>query len=273
MTGPGGAPAAGAPAASALLEAREVVRSFRVGSGRARRALNAVDGVSFSLAAGATLGVVGRSGSGKSTLGEVAGGLQRPDAGTVLFRGRDVARLDRAGCREYRRGVQFVFQDPAASMNPAFTVAQVLADPLRAMGAREPRARTRQRLEEMLGRVGLGAQVLGKRPRELSGGQCQRVAIARALLLEPAVVVCDECTSALDVSVQAQILNLLLDLQAELGTSYLFISHDIGVVGYMADDVLVMRDGRAVEQGPAARVLDSPRDAYTRELLEASLDM
>ena len=157
-------------------------------------------------------------------------------------------------------------------MNPAFTVERVLADPQRALDRGADRAGVAVHSREMLERVGLPSSVLPKYPRELSGGQCQRVAIARALLLSPEVVVCDECTSALDVSVQAQILNLLRDLQAELGTAYLFISHDIGVVGYMADEVLVMRGGRQVEAGPAERVLAHPGAQYTRDLLAAAYD-
>ena len=265
-----------------VLEGRGLARAFLVHGGEhaaradakglRRHALRAVDGVSFSLAAGRTLGVVGASGSGKSTLGELAGGLRRPTAGSVWFRGHDVATLDRAGRAAFRRGVQFVFQDPVASMNPSFTVARVLADPLRVMERGLSRAEARRRVEAMLERVGLPASVLDAYPRELSGGQCQRVAIARALLLGPQVVVCDECTSALDVSVQAQILNLLRDLQDDLGTAYLFISHDMGVVGYMADDVLVMQEGRAVEEGPAARVMGAPQAAYTRDLLAAAYD-
>ncbi len=251
---------------SALLEGEGLVKAY----GRGRRAFAALDGVGFRLEAGRTLGVVGASGSGKTTLGELAGGLQRPTSGRVVFRGEDVASLDAAGRRAFRRAVQFVFQDPAASMDPGYTVARVVAEPLdmfeRGMGAREKR----ERVLGMLARVGLGPETADRRPQALSGGQCQRVAIARALVARPSVVVCDECTSALDVSVQAQILNLLRDLQGELGIAYLFISHDIGVVSYMADDVLVMRRGRAVESGPAADVFARPRDPYTKALLHSA---
>lgn len=249
-----------------LLEGENLVKTY----GRGRRAFTALDGVGFRLEAGRTLGVVGSSGSGKTTLGELAGGLQRPTSGRVLFRGADVAGLDATDRRAFRRAVQFVFQDPAASMDPGYTVARVVSEPLdmfeRGMGAREKR----ERVLEMLERVGLGPETADRRPRGLSGGQCQRVAIARALVARPSVVVCDECTSALDVSVQAQILNLLRDLQGELGIAYLFVSHDIGVVSYMADDVLVMRHGRAVESGPAADVFAHPRDPYTKALLSSA---
>lgn len=254
---------------TAVLEARGLVRTF----GRGARSLTAVDGVSFALEAGRTLGVVGASGSGKSTLGELAGGLQRPTAGSLLFEGADVRSLDRAGRRAFRRAVQFVFQDPQGSMDPSYTVERVLTEPLAMLERGLGRSGRRERAREMLDRVGLAADALAARPGELSGGQCQRVAIARALLVRPSVVVCDECTSALDVSVQAQILNLLRDLQDELGIAYLFISHNMGVVSYMADNVLVMRSGRAVESGPTAQVLGSPREAYTRELIAAASEV
>ncbi len=254
---------------TALLEARGLTRVF----GRGAQALTAVDGVDFSLEAGRTLGVVGASGSGKSTLGELAGGLQRPTAGELRFRGADVRALDRAGRRAFRRAVQFVFQDPQGSMDPAYSVERVLAEPLAMLERGLPRAERRARARAMLERVGLTPDALAARPHELSGGQCQRVAIARALLVHPAVVVCDECTSALDVSVQAQILNLLRDLQDELGIAYLFISHNMGVVSYMADDVLVMRAGRAVEFGPVDQVMGAPREAYTRELIAAAAEV
>lgn len=253
---------------SALLAGVDLTRTFRSRG----RSFTAVDQVSCTLEAGRTLGVVGASGSGKSTLGELLGGLQRPTSGTVLFKGTPLDGLDRAGRRAYRRAVQFVFQDPQASMDPSYTVAQVLAEPLRAMGGC-PRDGLRARSAAMLERVGLSAEVLARRPAELSGGQCQRVAVARALITEPSVVVCDECTSALDVSVRAQILNLLRDLQRDLGCAYLFISHDIAVVGYMADDLLVMEAGRVVESGPAARVLAEPKTAYTKTLLAAVAEL
>lgn len=251
---------------TALLEAREVVRRF----GRGRAQVTAVDRVSCALEPGRTLGVVGQSGSGKSTLGEVLGGLQPADGGAVLFGGADVRGLDRSGRRAWRRAVQFVFQDPQASMDPRYTVERVVREPLDMLEPDCPRAERAARVADMLARVGLGPEVLSKRPGQLSGGQCQRVAIARALVSRPSVVVCDECTSALDVSVQAQTLNLLRDLQRDLGTAYLFISHDIAVVGYMADDLLVMNAGRVREEGPADRVLAAPRDPYTRALVDAA---
>ena len=253
---------------ASVLEARDVTRRFRLGRGRD---LTAVDGVSLTLRAGRTLGIVGESGSGKSTLGEVLGGLQPTDGGSVLFGGVDVAGLDRTGRRAYRRGVQFVFQDPVASINPSFTVARALADPQQVLLPGLSRVEIDERSRAMLRRVGLDpARVMEARARELSGGQCQRVAIARALVSEPSVIVCDECTSALDVGVQAQILDLLRELQAELGCAYLFISHDMGAIARLADDVLVMRAGRVVEAGPVAEVLSAPSDPYTRALIAAA---
>ena len=234
------------------------------------RALHALEDVDVSLEAGRTLGVVGESGSGKSTLGEILGGLRVPTRGAVFYRGREVRALDRAGRTAYRRDVQFVYQDASASIDPRYTVLRAVCEPLDAF-PRELPARERQaRALDMLERVGLSCDVAPCRARELSGGQQQRVAIARALVGRPAVVVCDECTSALDVSVQAQILNLLRDLQEDLGCSYVFIGHDMGVVGYLAHDVCVLHRGRVVEQGPAQAVLLEPSDPYTQSLVRAS---
>ena len=250
----------------AILEAESVSCVYGSGS----RAVRAVDGVSFSLRPATTLGILGASGSGKSTLADCAGGLTRPSSGRVLFDGVDVARLDRAGRRRMRRMVQYVFQDPRASMEDWFTVERVLGEPLEIFEPGLDAKARRTMCLDMLERVGLPGSVLTKRPGELSGGQSQRVAIARALLPGPSVVICDECTSALDVSVQAQIMNLLNDIQRDLGCAYILISHDIGVVGYMSDEILVMNAGRAVEQGPAREVLWSPKDPYTKALLEAA---
>ena len=251
---------------AAILEGAGLCKAY----GRGRAAFTAVDGVSLALEPGRTLGVVGASGSGKSTLGELLGGLQRPSAGAVLYEGANVCSLDRAGRAAYRRNVQFVFQDPAASMDPCYTVERAVREPLDMFERTLTASEKRGRVLAMLERVGLEPALAVRRPGELSGGQCQRAAIARALVARPRVVVCDECTSALDVSVQARILELLRGLQGELGCAYLFISHDMGVVGCMAHDVLVMREGRAVERGSAARVFENPRDPYTRTLLAAA---
>ena len=238
--------------------------------GRGAHGVRALEGASVSLYPGQTLGVIGESGSGKSTLGDILGGLLAPTEGEVFYKGRALPRLDREGRRAFRRDVQFVFQDCAASLDPRYTVMRAVAEPLDALGRDMPRPAREQAVLEMLARVGLAESLAGRKTGELSGGQRQRVAIARALVGRPGVVVCDEPTSALDVSVQAQVLNLLRDLQTDLGCSYLFISHDMGVVAYMADEVAVLHEGRIVEQGPSGRVLASPADAYTQELLAAS---
>ncbi len=240
--------------------------------GRGKRAVHALEGASVELHEGKTLGVIGESGSGKSTLGDILGGLLRPTEGEVFYRGRALSRLSRQERARYRRDVQFIFQDCAASLDPRYTVARAVAEPLEAGIDGPDGAEREKRVLEMLARVGLPQDVAPRRTCELSGGQRQRVAIARALVSRPAVVVCDEPTSALDVSVQAQVLNLLRDLQDDLGCSYLFISHDLGVVSYMAHDVAVIHRGRIVEQGPAAQVLAEPQDAYTRLLLHASAE-
>lgn len=238
--------------------------------GHGARSVRALDGVSVALHPGKTLGVIGESGSGKSTLGDILGGMLVPGEGEVFYKGRALPRLDRRQFKEFRRDVQFIFQDCAASLDPRYSVARAVAEPLDALPAgRDVKVRERA-VFEMLERVGLTVDIADRKTGELSGGQCQRVAIARALVGRPAVVVCDEPTSALDVSVQAQVLNLLRELQDDLGCSYLFISHDMGVVAYMADDVAVLHEGRLVEQGPASQVLSAPTDAYTQELLAAS---
>ena len=247
-----------------IVAGEALVKRYRSGTGGS---LVAVDHVDVSVIPGTCVGVVGESGSGKTTLAEMLAGLCAPTQGRVLYDGRDLRALDRAGRRAYRRDVQFVFQDPLASMNPTFTVERVLDDPQRVLLGHRSKEERLARSSEMLERVGLSRTLLRAYPSELSGGQGQRVAIARALVVEPKVVICDECTSALDVSVQAQILNLLRDLQSMWGLSLLLVSHDMGVVSYLADTVVVMHDGRAVEMGPAERVVNRPREDYTKLLL------
>jgi oligopeptide transport system ATP-binding protein len=230
----------------------------------------AVDDVSFDVRRGETLGVVGESGSGKSTTGYCLLQLIRPTAGSVFFRGVDLTTLDWRQLRAYRRELQIVFQDPFASLNSRRTVEEIVSEgPLihRIGTAASRRERTKQLLE----RVGISASHMTRRPAEFSGGQRQRIVIARALSLEPSFIVCDEPVSSLDVSVQAQILNLLKDLQDELGLTLLFIAHDLSVVRMMSDRILVMNNGRIVESGSAAAVYDSPQDEYTRTLLDAVL--
>jgi ABC-type oligopeptide transport system ATPase subunit len=228
----------------------------------------AVDGVGFEIAAGETLGLVGESGSGKSTTGYCVLRLLEPTEGSVRFAGEELVGLGARALRARRRDMAIVFQDPYASLDPRMEVRDIVAEPLRVHRAGSAAAR-RARVSELLELVGLPAYVAGRRPAEFSGGQRQRIGIARALALSPRLLVCDEPVSALDVSIQAQIVNLLRDLQRELGLSYLFISHDLAVVRAMSDRIAVMQHGRIVEHGDAASVYREPSHEYTRGLLSA----
>jgi peptide/nickel transport system ATP-binding protein len=230
--------------------------------------LQALDGVDFTLQAGRSLGVVGESGSGKSTLARLVMALERPSAGRVCFDGQDLHALAPAALRRARAGFQMVFQDPYGSLDPRRSVGQTVAEPLALTGVAD-RAERDRRLAEVLEAVGLRAADAARLPHEFSGGQRQRVAIARALVTRPRLIVADEPVSALDVSVQAQVLNLMLDLQDQFGLTYLFISHDLAVVGLLCDEVLVLQHGRVVEQGPSTQVLQRPQHPCTRRLLAA----
>jgi peptide/nickel transport system ATP-binding protein len=229
----------------------------------------ALDGVSFTLDAGKTLGVVGESGSGKSTLARLVMALEAPSAGSVVFEGRDLHRLGRDDLRAARRDFQMVFQDPYSSLDPRMTVARTVGEPLEQL-EHLARAERRERAAAMLDAVGLNAATdLDKVPHEFSGGQRQRIAIARALVTQPKLIVADEPVSALDVSVQAQVLNLMQDLQQRFGLAYLFISHDLAVVDLVCDELIVLQHGRVVERGPTDEVLIAPCEAYTQRLIEA----
>jgi oligopeptide/dipeptide ABC transporter ATP-binding protein len=248
-----------------LLSVRDLVKVF---PSREGKELRAVDGVSIDVRRGSTFGLVGESGSGKSTLSRCVLRLLRPDSGTVSFDGQDMASLSAARLRRLRSRIQVVFQDPHGSLNRSKTVAEIVAAPLAAhrSGSRTGRS---ARVAELLDLVQLPSAMGARRPRELSGGQAQRVAIARALALSPDLVVLDEAVSALDVSVRAQILNLLRELQGDLGLTYLFISHDLGVVRYLSQDIGVMYRGRIIEVGPRERLFAAPQHPYTRLLLDA----
>ena len=243
----------------------------RVIERKPRQFVHAVDGVSFAIHKGKTLALVGESGCGKSTVARLLVGLYEPTRGAVFFDGQDTGVLKSSAgqLRGLRRRMQMIFQDPYASLNPRWKVLDIIGEPLREHGLFSDAAGLRAKVGELLLSVGLASADMEKFPHQFSGGQRQRISIARALATEPEFLVCDEPTSALDVSVQAQILNLLRELQRDLGLSYLFITHNLGVVAYIADEVAVMRAGRIVEQGPCATVLQHPRQTYTRELLAA----
>jgi peptide/nickel transport system ATP-binding protein len=251
-----------------VLEARNLVKSFSLPG---RGSLIAVNDVSLTLRAGQTLGIVGESGSGKTTTARLLLGLAEPESGTVLIDGRTWAERSADAKRRLRHQIPVIYQDPLSSFDPRYPVGAIIAEPLAAIGV--PRARRRQRVLELLAQVGLRPALADRRPRTLSGGQRQRVAIARALAAEPRIIVCDEPVSALDVSVQAQILDLFAALQSELQVSYLFISHHLGVIYHVSDQILVMKDGRIVEHGDVEDVFHHPQHEYTKQLLAAVLTL
>ena len=244
---------------NSLVEAHGLVKEYGAGA-------RVVDDVSFTIARGETLGLVGESGSGKSTVARMLLRLTEPTQGEVRYDGRDLLRASSSELRALRRRMQIVFQDPYAALNPRLCVKEILAEPFAIHSERCPR----ERLAEMLGEVGLDASALARYPHEFSGGQRQRINIARALALRPEFVVLDEPVSALDVSVGAQVVNLLRDLQRRQGLTYLFISHSMPLVRYLCDRVAVMQNGRLVELGECGHVCGSPQQAYTRELIAAT---
>ena len=253
-----------------LLEAKGLAKSFYFREGLLKqRELKAVKGASFRIAKGKTLGVVGESGSGKTTVALLVARLHQATGGEVRFEGRDLLKVEPKAAMPYKRRIQIVFQNPYASLNPRFTVGQILAEPMLIHGIGADDAERRAAASELLAKVGLPPLSLEKYPHEFSGGQRQRIAIARALTLKPELLICDESVSALDVSVQAQLLNLLQDLQDEYAMSYLFISHDLAVVRYMADEVMVMKDGEVVEIAGPDELYANPHHPYTRLLLSS----
>jgi peptide/nickel transport system ATP-binding protein len=258
------------PSAPVVLEVKSLAKSFWLKQGLfGKREFKAVRDVNFKLRKGHTLGVVGESGSGKTTMGLTLLRLHEPTSGEVIFDGKNLLTISAAERQVMRRRIQIVFQNPYASLNPRFTIGQTLVEPMAIHGIGTDLQDREQRARAILEKVGLDGRAFGKYPHEFSGGQRQRVAIARCLTLEPEVLVLDEAVSALDVSVQAQVLNLLKDLQDELGLAYVFISHDLAVVRFISDEVLVMKDGQVVEQASAEQILAAPREEYTQRLLAA----
>jgi len=255
-----------------ILEVRDLVKHFEVGGGLfggPPGLVKAVDGVSFSIRRGETLGLVGESGCGKTTTGRCILQLERPTSGQVIFEGIDLTTLGQVELRAVRRRVQVIFQDPYSSLNPRMTVGQIIAEPLGVHGIVPERRGREARMRSLLDRCGLLPAMALRYPHELSGGQRQRVGIARALAMEPALIVCDEPVSALDVSIQAQIINLLEELQAEFGLTYLFVAHDLSVVRHISDRVAVMYLGKIVEITDRKSLYDDPLHPYTKALLSA----
>jgi peptide/nickel transport system ATP-binding protein len=254
----------------ALIEVKGLGKDYPLKTGLfKRRVFSAVKQADFSLHKGRTLGVVGESGSGKTTLGMMLTRLLDASAGSIMFEGVDLAQLSAAQMRIYRSRIQIIFQNPYASLNPRFTVGQILIEPMRIHGIGKDEDERARLALAMIEKVGLTREAFGKYPHEFSGGQRQRIAIARCLTMKPEIIVCDESVSALDVSVQATVLNLLLDLQEEFGLTYLFISHDLAVVKYMADEILVMNQGEIVERGTSDDIYTRPQHPYTQQLLGA----
>jgi peptide/nickel transport system ATP-binding protein len=255
-----------------LLEAENLSVEFPINTGlfgKARSYVNAVDHVSFHIQEGETLGLVGESGCGKTTLGRTLLHLIEPTGGRIMFGGKDMTRLSKGEARRLRKNIQLVFQDPYSSLNPRLTIGNAIAEPMKIAGLESNEKERRKKTAELLERVDLPASMMERYPHEFSGGQRQRIVIARALALNPGFLVCDESVSALDVSVQAQVLNLLNELKRSLGLTMLFISHDLSVVRYMCDRIMVMNKGRIEESGPAEEVYLHPKSEYTKRLIQA----
>ncbi|MFG1915618.1 ABC transporter ATP-binding protein [Micromonospora sp. NPDC048898] len=256
-----------------ILEVRDLVKHYPVTQGvvfkKTVGQVKAVDGVSFGLRAGETLGVVGESGCGKSTLARVLMNLEKPTAGSVIYKGQDTSKLSGGALRRLRRQIQLVMQDPYTSLNPRMTVGDLLGEPFEIHPEVAPKGSRRAKVRELLDLVGLNPEHINRYPHQFSGGQRQRIGIARALALRPEIIVCDEPVSALDVSIQAQVMNLLEKLQSELGLSYVFIAHDLSVVRHLSDRVAVMYLGKVVEIGTEDEIYERPTHPYTQALLSA----
>jgi len=248
-----------------LLDVRNLTKYFQTPRGT----LHAVDGVSFTIEKGKVLGIVGESGCGKSTTGRAILRLHEPTSGEVYFNGKDVVKADKKEMKQLRRDMQLIFQDPFASLDPRMAVNELIREPLVRNHITKGRAETEKRVKELMDLVGLAERLYNAYPHELDGGRRQRIGIARALAMEPKLIVCDEPVSALDVSIQAQVINLLAELQEELGLTYIFITHDLSVVYYFADDIAVMYLGKLVEKAPAEELFKNPVHPYTKALLSA----
>ncbi len=255
-----------------LLSVKDLRVSYPLSGGlfaSKRKFFNAVDGVSFSVKRGEIVGLVGESGSGKTTTGRAIIKLAPVSGGSIFYEGREISSMPEGDFMPYRKKIQMIFQDPYNSLNPRMSILQIISEPLDIHFPKMTRMQKRDRTAELLETVGLEPKHMLRYPHEFSGGQRQRIGIARALAVDPEFIICDEPVSALDVSVQAQIINLLEDLRIKLGLTFLFIAHDIAVVEYLSDRILVMTKGKIVEQGDAAQVCSNPRDAYTKKLIAA----
>jgi ABC-type glutathione transport system ATPase component len=254
---------------SPLLKIENLAKRYKAPRHHRAKEINAFSEVTFSIDQGTTLALVGESGSGKSTLALCLACLERPSSGTIWFDGQDITALGEKKLRQIRPQIQLVFQDPAGSLNPRWTIREILTEPL-ILQCRVPARETQDRAVALLEKVHLAPDLAGRRAGELSGGQKQRIAIARALSLEPKLLILDEVLSALDCSVQAQIANLLLELQASLSLTYVFITHDVAMAAHLADEIAVLHRGKIVEQGPPAKILQHPQHAATQNLLAAT---
>ncbi|WP_162255780.1 ATP-binding cassette domain-containing protein [Liquorilactobacillus vini] len=254
-----------------IIKVESLVKKYRLGSANPFKRSNellAVNNVSFNLNSGKILGVVGESGCGKSTLARMISRLIEPTAGKIFFEDTDITNLKSNKLKSFRKDLQMIFQDPYASIDPRKRIIDIMTEPLRIYGIGDKKSQV-EKANKMLEKVGLSSGYDRRFPHELSGGQCQRVNIGRALMLDPKVIICDEPVSALDVSIQAQVINLLLDLQKQLNLTYIFISHDLSVVRYFCDDVLVINSGKIVERGCAEKIYENPQNDYTKKLLSA----
>lgn len=248
-----------------LIEVKELKKYFKTGAGM----LHAVDGVSFTVKKGKTLGIVGESGCGKTTLGRCMLRLHEPTSGEVLFKGENILKYDKKRMHELKRSMQLIFQDPYSSLDPRLSVRELIAEPLKVLGGKMSRAELSDKVDELMGTVGLDMRFSNSYPHELDGGRRQRVGIARALALGPEFIVCDEPVSALDVSIQAQILNLMIDFQKEKDLTYMFITHDLSVVKYISHEIAVMYLGQCVEKADTKELFSNPAHPYTKGLLES----